>query len=232
MKITSDDILNGPVGPILARMTGPLVMGITMMILFELVDTYFVSLLDTAELAAISFTFPVTFTLLNFSIGFSVATSVLLASAIGQGNLSYAGRISTDSILLSTLILIVISLIGLVTVDPLFQWLGATEKTLPLIHDYIDIWYSAAGLLALLVVSNGALRATGDTKTPTMIMMLSGFLNAVLDPVFIFGFGPVPELGVKGAAIASALSWLVSSAVMIWVLWRREKLLVLCLPWR
>ena len=101
MRITSEEILNGPVGPILTRMTVPMVIAILMMILFQAVDTYFVGLMGTEQLAAISFTFPVTVIIISLSLGLGIATSVLLAKAIGQGEQDKARRITTDSILLS-----------------------------------------------------------------------------------------------------------------------------------
>ena len=147
MRITSEQILNEPVGPILARMTAPLVIAIVMMILFSAVDTYFVSRLGTVQLAAISFTFPITYTILNFSLGLSIATSVTLARAIGSGEKDRARRITTDSILLTMVVVILISIAGYLTIDPLFRLLGATDQTLVYIHQYMDIWYLFVGLM-------------------------------------------------------------------------------------
>ena len=115
MRITSKEILNDPIGPILKRMTAPLVISMTMMIMFNAVDTYFVSMLGTEQLAAISFTFPVTYTIISMAVGLSISTSVLLAKAIGQGALDRARRITTDNILLALCIVILISVLGLST---------------------------------------------------------------------------------------------------------------------
>lgn len=211
-------------------MTAPLVISMTMMILFNAVDTYFVSLLGTDQLAAISFTFPVTYTIISMAVGLSISTSVLLAKAIGQGALDRARRITTDNILLALLAVAIISIAGLSTTDILFTSLGATSRTMPYIHDYMDIWYLFIGLMMVPMIGNSAIRATGDTKWPSIMMLTSGILNAMLDPLLIFGLGPFPELGVKGAACASALSWLVGLSVSFWILHVREKLLVFAVP--
>lgn len=230
MRITSEQILNEPVGPILTRMTAPLVIAIVMMILFNAVDTYFVSRLGTVELAAISFTFPVTFTILNFSLGLSIATSVTLAKAIGGGEKGRAIRITTDSIFLTVVLVILISLAGYFTVDPLFRLLGATDQTLVFIHDYMDIWYLFVGLMIVPNIGNSAIRATGDTRFPSMMMVFSGLLNVVLDPVLIFGLGPVPAMGVRGAAIATVLAWSVGFCAALWILRVRDRLLTFSIP--
>lgn len=230
MRVTSEDILNGPVAKTLWRMTLPMVVAIFMMIFFQAVDTYFVSMLGTIELAAISFTFPVTLTIANCAIGLSIGTSVLLAKVIGQGDHHLAQKITSESLLFSILIGLLISALGFVTIDILFRWLGATANTLPFIHEYMDIWYLCATLFVVPMVTNGAIRATGDTRVISLIMIASGFINAVLDPFLIFGLGPFPELGVKGAAIATAIAWLFSFIASIYILRTREKLLVLSLP--
>lgn len=230
MRITSKEILNDPIGPVLVRMTAPLVISMTMMILFNAVDTYFVSLLGTEQLAAISFTFPVTYTIISMAVGLSISTSVLLAKAIGQGALDRARRITTDNILLALCIVLIISVLGLSTTDILFTSLGATSKTMPYIHQYMDIWYLFIGLMMVPMIGNSAIRATGDTKWPSIMMLTSGILNAILDPLLIFGLGPFPELGVQGAACASAISWLVGLSVSFWILHVREKLLIFAVP--
>lgn len=230
VRITSKEILNEPIGPVMARMTAPLVISMTMMILFNAVDTYFVSLLGTEQLAAISFTFPVTYTIISMAVGLSISTSVLLAKAIGQGALDKARRITTDNILLALFIVIVISAAGISTTDILFTSLGATRQTMPYIHDYMDIWYLFIGLMMVPMIGNSAIRATGDTKWPSIMMLTSGILNAILDPLLIFGLGPFPELGVRGAAYATALSWLVGLSVSFWILHVREKLLAFAVP--
>ena len=164
MRITSENILNDPVGPTLARMTAPMVVAIVMMILFHAVDTFFVAQLGTVELAAISFTFPITYAIINLSLGISIATSVTLAKAIGGGEKGRAVRITTDSVLLSMVLVVLVSITGYLTVDPLFRLLGATDHTLVFIHEYMDIWYLFVGLMLIPTIGNSAIRATGDTR--------------------------------------------------------------------
>ena len=225
MRVTSEDILNGPIDKTLVRMTGPMIMAIFSMMMFGAVDTFFISLMGTDELAAISFTFPVTFTIMNLSIGLGIATSVILAQVIGRKQMQTAQRVCTDALWFSTLVVVLVAALGVLTIDPLFLALGATENTLPFIREYMIIWYLSIGLLVIPMTGNAAIRATGDTKWPSILMMASGLINAALDPFLIFGIGPFPELGVAGAAIATAISWALGFVMALWLLGKREKLL-------
>ncbi len=231
MRVTSRDILSGPIGPTLRRMTGPMVIGIMFTMLFQTVDTFFISRLGTAELAAISFTFPVTFTILNLIIGLGIAMSITVGKAIGQGRHNKAARITTESLSLTLLITLALAALGLACSDLLFQDLmGASEATLILIRQYMDIWFAFAVLMAVPIVSNSAIRATGDTKWPSILMMIAGAVNVVLDPILIFGWGPVPAMGIAGAAWATVWSWLFACTTAVYLLAVREKLLVFKLP--
>lgn len=225
MPISSNDILNGPVSTTLWRMTAPMIIGIFAIMFFQLIDTYFIGLLGTTELAAISFTFPVTFTITSLTIGLGIGTSVLLAQVIGQGDSSTAKRITTDSLLLSVILVMLMAALGMASLEPLFRLLGATDTTLPFIQQYMVIWYPSVVLLVIPMVGNAAIRATGDTKWPSILMLGSGLINAVIDPLLIFGIGPFPELGVRGAAISSAIAWFAGLLGAIYLLHVRENLL-------
>jgi putative MATE family efflux protein len=84
--------------------------------------------------------------------------------------------------------------------------------------------------MAVPIVSNSAIRATGDTKWPSILMMIAGAVNVVLDPILIFGWGPVPAMGIAGAAWATVWSWLFACTTAVYLLAVREKLLVFKLP--
>lgn len=186
MRVTPEDILRGPLKHTLYRMTLPMIIGIFFMMAFGAVDTFFIGLMGSEELAAISFTMPVTMVILNLVIGLSIGTSVLVSSAIGKEGMKNAARKSTDSLLFSVALVVLVSIVGYFTVDPLFTALGASELTLPYIHEYMDIWYLCIGFMVVPIIGNSVIRATGDTKWPSILMMGSGLINAVLDPIFIF----------------------------------------------
>ncbi len=216
------NLLQGDIKQTLKSMTVPVIYGMILLMTFGLVDTFFVSLLGTEQLAAISFTFPVTFTVISLNIGLGIGTSATIAKLMGAGDKTTAHGAGTGALVLSFIMASVLALFGLFTIEPIFTLLGASEAEMPYIKDYMLLWYGAGIFLALPMVGNAVLRANGDTKTPSMIMALGGAVNALLDPLFIFGFGPVPAMGIQGAALATLIAWAVGSAQIIYLLVKRD----------
>jgi putative MATE family efflux protein len=217
-------LLNAPITPVLFRLTLPMVFGILAIFLFNLADTYFIGLLGTHELAAVSFTFPIAMLISNLAIGQGIAVSALVARSIGKGDQSVAASQVTYSLYLSVLISGLITVVGLMLKEKIFIWMGADKILLPLINEYMTWYFFSAISLMLVIVGNSALRATGNTKVSSQLMVGSALLNIVLDPIFIFGWGPIPALGMKGAVIASMICWTLVLLVMGWIL-VNEKLL-------
>ena len=216
-SLTKDNIQHTLVG-----MTVPMLIGMITLMTFNLVDTFFISMLGTVQLAAISFTFPVSFTLISLGIGLSIGTSAVIAKALGSGEMEEAKTDGQVALWLSAAMVALLALVGYLLTEPLFHLLGATAEVMPYIHQYMDIWFAGAMLLVLPMVGNAVLRADGDTKTPSMIMACSGLINAVLDPLFIFGLGPIPAMGMQGAALASVISWIFGSVLIIKLLTKRN----------
>ncbi|MCL1139380.1 MATE family efflux transporter [Shewanella pneumatophori] len=203
-------LLTQPIGRVLLNMSLPNLIGILTILGFSLVDTFFISQLGTESLAAISFTFPVTLIISSIAIGIGAGVSTNLGRLIGAGEADKAKVFLHDALMLTFLLIAFIGVLGSLFIDPLFSLLGANQTSLPLIHDYMLIWYLGAPLLVLLMVGNQGLRATGDTKSPAKIMMLAALINLILDPLLIFGIGPFPRLEIEGAAIATVVSWVVA----------------------
>ncbi len=218
------DMTQGDIRSLIQRMTLPMLFGMITLMSFNLVDTFFISMLGTHELAAVSFTFPVTFTVISLAIGLSIGTSAVIAKAHGSGDSSGAKADGLASLWLSAYLVAVLSLIGYLGMEPLFRLLGAQDDTLPFIHDYMSWWFAGAVLLITPMIGNAILRAAGDTKTPSLMMACSGLVNAILDPILIFGWGPIPAMGVEGAAIASVISWSVSFTLILYLIIVRRKL--------
>lgn len=212
---SSNPMLTGDIVTTLRSMTIPMILGMIMLMTFGLVDTFFVSLIGTNELAAISFTFPVTFTVISLNIGLGIGTSAVIGRLLGQNQLAEAKITATAALMTVFALVGLLCFIGYNTIPLVFSWLGADAELIPLIYDYMSIWYVAGVFLAMPMVGNSVLRAAGDTKSPSMIMASGGAINALLDPLLIFGWGPVPALGIKGAAIATAIAWGVG---VIWIL--------------
>ncbi len=217
----------GPVGRTLVRLTGPMILGIAAMVAFNLTDTFFIGRLGSTELAALSFTFPVVLIVNSIAIGLGIGASAIISRAVGEENLDEVKRLTTDSLTLALAIVAIFILIGFLTIDPVFKRLGATSRTLPLIRQYMRIWYMGMIFVVVPMVGNNAMRARGDTKTPALIMLTAVLVNVVLDPLLIFGIGPFPRLEVQGAAIATVFARMTVFFVAIFVLKVRYRMLTL-----
>ena len=218
-------ILHAPIGKTLWQMTWPMVFGVATLISFNVIDTFFISLLGTQELAAISFTFPVTFTVVSLSIGLGIGTSAVIARKLGQSKGRQARHAASSALYLAGILVAILAFIGWLLAEPIFRLLGAGDELMPFIMSYMNIWFAGAVLLVMPMIGNSILRAAGDTKTPSFIMALGGLLNAVFDPILIFGLGPIPALGMQGAAIASVLSWAIGFALIIYWLVVKKKII-------
>ncbi|MCK4524083.1 MATE family efflux transporter, partial [candidate division WOR-3 bacterium] len=136
----------------------------------------------------------------------------------------------TDTLVLGILIASVFIIIGFSTMKPLFTVLGAKGNVLKLVISYMSVWYLGAGFVFIPMIGNSAIRGTGDTKTPSIIMLIAISLNVLLDPLLIFGFGFIPALGLKGAAIATVSSRFFTMLAAFFVLIKREKLIEISRP--
>lgn len=212
------DLTQGPIGAHLIRMTVPMIWGILTVIGFQLVDTWYVSLLGTQKLAAVTFTFPVTYFVFAVTMGLGIATSSVLARQIGQGDEHRVRRLTTHALIIAGGLGIAFSLIGLMGSRPLFSIMGANETMLPLIGDYMTIWFFGAAFITVPIVGNAAIRASGDTMTPAKIMMAATLVNIILDPLLIFGLFGLPRMELQGAALATVCANASAAAAGLFVL--------------
>jgi len=226
------DLTNGDVRGHLWRLGMPMVIGIIAVMSIGLADAYFLGQLGTAELAAISFSFPVTFAIASVAIGLGAGASSVVSRVIGTGDHQRVRRLCTDSLALSVLVVAVLSVVGWLTSRHLFRAMGAEGEVLDLVVAYMDIWYIGMPFLVVPMVAGSLLRANGDARIPSLTMVLSAVVNILLDPILIFGLGPIPAMGMEGAAWATLVARGFSMVLALSVLIFRERLLVLALaPW-
>ena len=128
-------------GKVLFRLALPMVAGILGMIVFNLVDTFFVGKLGTLELAALSFTFPVVMTVSSVALGLGVGMTAAVSKATGRNDGEGQIRLVTHGMVFSFVIVLFFVIAGQLTIDPVFRLLGADEATLPVIREYMRIWY-------------------------------------------------------------------------------------------
>ena len=180
---------------VLRKLTIPMIFGILGMVAFNLADTYFVSQLGVLQVAALSFTFPVVLVIGSLNMGIGIGASVVISNAVGGKAYDKVKRLSTDGLSLGVVISVTIMIVGMLTIEPLFRLLGADDATMPYIVEYMRVWYIGVPFVVIPQIGNNAIRALGDTKTPSIIMLIAAGMNVVLDPLLIFGIGFFPQMG-------------------------------------
>ena len=223
-------LIEGPIRPALIGLALPMALGIVSLIAVNLVDTYFVGQLGTDELAAMSFGFPVVMLVMAATLGLGVGTTSAIARAIGGGDDRQVRALTTHALVLGVVVVALLSGLGLLTQRWLFGLLGAEGRVLELILEYMTVWFCGAAFLVIPMLGSGAIRATGDATTPMFIMMTAAVVNGVLDPIFIFGLGPIPGYGLRGAAFATLGARALTLIAALWVLGPRLRMLEIRWP--
>ena len=214
----------------MVRLTGPMILAIVSMILLGLVDTFFISLLGTIELAAASFVMPIYMLIVNVALGIGMGISSLTSRLIGERKTDDAARFITDSHYLALLITSVIATLLFISIEPLFETMGADASVMPHIQGYMRIILIGSPVLVLTFIINSTFRAIGHIKASATFSITLSIANLILDPLFIFGVGPFPEMGMPGAGLATVVAALITFVFSFYQLGFREKLVDFAAP--
>ncbi len=229
---SANNLVDGSIQKSLIRMTTPMIIGMFMLFTFQLVDTWFISFLGTESLTAISFTFPVTFTIMSLAIGMGIGASAIVAKALGSSQFDKAKQAATVINYISFALACLVVAVCWFFMEELFTLMGASEQLLVPIRKYMIVWFPGSILVVCIMSSNSILRGYGDTKTPSILMAAAGLINAIMDPILIFGLGPFPELGIQGAAWATVCAWMAGFGYLLYLLVFKLELVSRSLPTR
>jgi len=220
-----DNLLEGDIAPQLRRLSLPLFGGLIAIMSLGIVDTFFVAKLGTDSLSALGFTMPIIMIFISILFGFNVGSIIVISKAYGKGEFEKLRHIATNNLIFSIGFTIIVSILGYIFMDNIFLLMGATKEILPLIKEYMSPWFFSMVFFAVIIIGNSALRGIGDTKTPAILMFSSAVMNAVLDPLLIFGLGPFPKMGISGASIAIVITDIILALVVLYILIIKKKIL-------
>ena len=215
-------LTEGSIPKHLLHMALPMVVGLLANMSIQAVDMWFISQLGQNPLAAMGFVFPVAMVFLSLSIGLSAGAASVVSRQLAGNNLK---RLVTDTQSLALCMALFTAIVGWLTIDPLFRALGAGDHLMPLIRDYMQIFYFNGLLTMLGMVALSIVRTTGNTKVQGMAMLCGAILNAILDPIFIFGLWGFPRLEIQGAALASTAARFLSLVIAYYFLMGKMHLL-------
>jgi putative MATE family efflux protein len=172
---------------------------------FNVVDTWYAGLISTEALAALAVSFPIFFLIIALVVGLGHGASALVAHAIGEDEPERACRLWGQALLLAAFTGLIVALYGLFAAEPLFLLIGAKGESLVLAKSYLVPILLFAFVFLLNAVCNGLLSATGDTRSYRNALIAGAALNVALNPLFMFGIGPLPGLGISGIAVSTIL---------------------------
>jgi len=203
MDLTKDNI------PTLIRQIAiPSSIGTLFQTLYNIVDVKFAGLISPDAITAIAKSFPIYFIIIGFTAGLSIGVTALISNAIGKNDEKKASLLLAQAILTSLIISFLVTLVGIYGTGPILKFLKTNPEIIFYAKDYMDIIFLGASLFFLQLTINSFLVSRGDTKSLRNVLIITFFLNLVLNPIFIYGLYFIPAMEIKGIALATLCSQL------------------------
>lgn len=199
------DFTTGSIRRAIYLLSVPMVLEMMMESVFFLVDAYWVSSLGSNAIATVGLTESVLTLVYAIAIGLSMGVTAIVARRIGERNPEGASEAAVQSIFLGILIAVLVSIVGIIFPKEILALMGGAPDLVEEGYGFTQILLGGNVTIMLLFIINAVFRGAGDASVAMRVLIFSNLLNLILDPLFIFGFGPLPAFGVKGAAIATTI---------------------------
>ncbi len=211
-------LTEGPILPSLITLAVPLVLANILQAAYQLIDAFWVGRLGGNAVAAVSVSFPVMFLCISLGLGFAVAGSILIAQYFGAKDHTNVDHVASQTILMIVLISVVLGVVGYM-LSPLFlDALGVAPEVYGGALSFMRVSFVGLIFNFVFFMFQSILRGVGEVKLPVYIVLGTVILNFVLDPLFIFGWGPIGAHGVAGAAIATVGTQSIAAIIGIAIL--------------
>jgi putative MATE family efflux protein len=220
---TSRDFTKGSILAALIILAIPMILEMSMESLFAIVDTFFVSKLGAESIAVVGLTESVLALVYAVGVGLSIGATATVARRFGERDLDGAARTATHVVYLGVIVSIVMGLAGVVFAPNIFHLLGAEPHVIEMGTPFMRIMLGTNIVIVFLFLLNGIFRGAGDAAIAFRVLVIANGLNIIFCPLFIFGIGPFPELGVTGAAVATVCGRGTGVIFAAWALFGRKK---------
>ena len=214
------NLTQGPILPTLLKLAGPIVFGNFLQTGYQLVDAYWVGRLGAGAVAAVAVSFPVNFLLIALGSGFSVAGSVLVAQNAGARNQGMVNHVAVQGLILAVSFAALLSVGAYVGSPLILRLMGVGPDIFPLANAFQRVLFLGLAFNFGFLMFQSLMRGVGEVKIPLYINLATLALNFGLDPLFIYGWGPLPALGVEGTATATVCTQVLSVGVGLFILMR------------
>lgn len=220
---TSRDFTKGSIFAALIILAIPMILEMSMESLFAIVDTFFVSKLGAESIAVVGLTESVLALVYAVGVGLSIGATATVARRFGERDLDGAARTATHVVYLGVIVSIVMGLAGVIFAPNIFHLLGAEPHVVEMGTPFMRIMLGTNIVIVFLFLLNGIFRGAGDAAIAFRVLVIANGLNIIFCPLFIFGIGPFPELGVTGAAVATVCGRGTGVIFAAWALFGRKK---------
>ncbi len=199
------DFTQGSIRRAIVLLAIPMMLEMAMESIFALVDTFFVGRIGVEALTTVGLTEVMMTLIYAIGVGLSLAPVALISRFIGEKRPDKAARAAGQSIVLTLLLSLFIAVPAYVYAGDLLRLMGGSPSVVAEGAGYTRILFAGNGIIMLLFLLNGVFRGAGEAATAMRVLWIANGINIVLDPLFIFGFGPIPAMGVTGAAVATTI---------------------------
>ena len=204
VKGEHQDFTTGSINHAIILLSVPMIIEMGMESIFAVVDVYFVSLLqDNDALAAVGLTESVLSLIYSLAFGLSMGATALVARRVGEKDAVGAEEAAVQALYLALFLSLVLTIVGLFFSDSILRFMGGSESLIANHSGYTRIMFGGNVTIIMLFMINAVFRGAGDASLAMKALVLANVLNIALDPIFIFGFGPIKGMGVEGAAVAT-----------------------------
>ena len=207
-----------PVKKLMVQMGVPMILSMALQAVYNIVDSAFVGNMSAgseAALNALTLVFPVQMLMVAVGVGTGVGTNALLAMTLGQGNQEKAAKIAGNSLFLGVVIYIVCLLFGIFRVNTYISSQTVDGEVITMGMDYLRICCILSVGIIFFSILEKLLQATGRSLYSTIGQITGAVINIILDPIMIYGLGPVPKMGVRGAAYATVIGQMASAVLLL-----------------
>ena len=213
MNVKENKMGTMPINKLLISMALPMMISMLVQAMYNIVDSMYVSRISEDALTAVSLAFPIQQLMIALGAGMGVGVNAVLSKALGEKDFEKANKAAENGIFLSVISFVVFFFVGLFAVDPFYMSQTTDPEILQAGHDYLTVICCASIGMYMQFIFERLMQSTGRTVYSMITQTLGAVINIVLDPILIFGMFGMPEMGVKGAAVATVIGQIIGAVV-------------------